>query len=250
MKGKTAIVTGGARGIGLGIAERLVRDGATVYIADIDEAAARASADALSRCGPGRAFAIGCDVSRRASVDQAVQQVLDEQEHLDVMISNAGVCPFVEFLELDNATWQKTIDVILTGSFNAGQAAARAMIQGGRGGRIVFVTSLATIKAGGDQADYAAAKSGERGLMAAMASALGLFAITVNAVAPGVIYTDMTRSRLDTPGARERFAAANPIPRFGEPADVAAAVAFLVSDDAGYITGSTIRVDGGMMNIG
>jgi NAD(P)-dependent dehydrogenase (short-subunit alcohol dehydrogenase family) len=166
------------------------------------------------------------------------------------MVANAGICPFVEFLDLDNATWQRTVDVILTGSFNCGQAAARAMIERGRGGRIIFTTSLATISAGSSQADYAAAKSGVRMLMATMAPALGKHNITVNAIAPGVVYTEMGAFHWDVPEHREEFARTNPIGRLGEPADVAAAAVFLASAEANYITGSTIRVDGGRMAIG
>ena len=140
-----------------------------------------------------------CDVTDRASVDEAVARTEWERGGLDILVSNAGICPFVEFLDLDNAIWQKTIDVILTGSFNAGQAAA---------------------------------KSGERMLMATMSVALGKHGITVNAVAPGVIYTEMGKTHWDVP------------------ADIANAALFLALDESEYVTGSTIRVDGGEMAIG
>ena len=250
LDGKVALVTGGARGIGYGIATRLAEEGASVVIADIDRDrgpnAQRCIEDETGR--PARWVA--CDVANRAEVDAAVAQTVTTYGRLDIAVSNAGICPFVDFLDLDNATWQRTIDVILTGSFNIGQAAAKAMIAGGHGGQIVFVTSLATISAGIDQVDYAAAKSGERMLMASMAKGLGSHGIRVNAVAPGIIHTDLTASRLDKPGSRESFAATNPIGRFGEPADIAGAVAFLVSNDASYVTGTTIRVDGGYLAIG
>lgn len=124
------------------------------------------------------------------------------------------------------------------------------MIAGGRGGCILFTTSLATIKAGGGQVDYAAAKSGVKMLMASMAAGLGRHGIRVNAIAPGVIYTEMGAHHWDIPENREAFGRANPLGRLGEPADLAGAAVFLASDDAAYITGATIRVDGGELAIG
>lgn len=247
---KTAIITGGARGIGYGIASRFAREGANVVLADINEPLARESAQRIEQEIGRRALALWCDVADRPAVDKVVARTREEFGSLDIMVSNAGICPFVEFLELDNATWQRTIDVILTGSFNAGQAAAFAMIEQGKGGRIIFITSLATISAGSNQVDYAAAKSGERMLMATMATALGKHNITVNAIAPGVIYTEMGAFHWDVPEHREEFARTNPIGRLGEPADIAAAAVFLASDEAIYVTGSTIRVDGGRLPVG
>ncbi len=250
LREKVAIVTGAARGIGYGIAHRFAVEGAEVVIADINaelgtEAAARI-ADETGR----KTLAIRCDVANRASVDGMIAQTMEQLGRLDIMMANAGICPFVEFLELDVATWQKTIDVILTGSFNCGQAAARVMIEQGCGGRIIFTTSLATLSAGSSQVDYAAAKSGVKMLMATMAGALGKHDITVNAVAPGIIYTQMGAFHWDVSEHREAFAQTNPIGRLGEPSDIAAAATFLASQEADYITAATIRVDGGRMALG
>ena len=250
LEGKVALVTGGARGIGYGIASRFAQEGASVVLADVNEVGALEAAQKITQETGRTALAVRCDVTDRASVDEAVGRTERELGGLDILVSNAGICPFVEFLDLDNATWQRTIDVILTGSFNAGQAAARAMIAGGRPGRILFVTSLSTISAGSAQADYAAAKSGERMLMATMAVALGKHGITVNAVAPGVIYTEMGKAHWDVPEHREAFNRANPRGRLGEPADIANAAVFLALDESEYVTGTTIRVDGGEMAIG
>ena len=250
LEGKVALVTGGARGIGYGIAYRFAEEGASVVLADVNEAGALESARRITRETGRTALGVRCDVTDRASVDGVVGRTVRELGSLDILVSNAGICPFVEFLDLDNATWQRTIDVILTGSFNAGQAAARAMIAGGRPGRIVFITSLSTISAASNQADYAAAKSGERMLMATMAVALGKHGITVNAVAPGVIYTEMGKAHWDVPEHRTAFDRANPRGRLGEPSDIANAAVFLALDESEYVTGTTIRVDGGEKAIG
>jgi NAD(P)-dependent dehydrogenase (short-subunit alcohol dehydrogenase family) len=250
LAGRVAIVTGGARGIGYGIAHRFAEEGADIAIADINAELAETSAATIRAETGRRALAIACDVTDRASVDATVQRTCAELGGLDIMMANAGICPFVDFLDLDVATWQRTIDVILTGSFHCAQAAARTMIAQGRGGRIIFTTSLATIAASSGQADYAAAKGGVKMLMASVATGLGKHRITVNAVAPGVIYTEMGAFHWDIPENREAFAKTNPIGRLGTPADIAAAAVFLASDDAVYITGSTIRVDGGNLCIG
>ena len=250
LQGKVALITGAARGIGYGIAHQFACEGADVALADINGPLAEESARRIAKETGRKAQAVRCDVTDRAAVDATLDQTVREFGRLDILVSNAGICPFVEFLDLDNATWQKTIDVILTGSFNTGQAAARQMVAQGGGGRIIFVTSLATLSAASNQADYAAAKSGERMLMAAMAVGLGKYGITVNAVAPGVIYTEMGKAHWDVPEHREAFARDNPVGRLGMPSDIAHAAAFLARDESEYITGSTIRVDGGRMAIG
>ncbi len=250
LAGRVAMVTGAARGIGYGIAHRFAVEGAEVVLADVNGALVEESAARVAAETGRRAVAAVCDVTDRAAVEAVIQRAVEELGGLDIMMANAGICPFVDFLDLDTATWQRTIDVILTGSFHCGQAAAKAMIAAGRGGCILFTTSLATIQAGAAQVDYAAAKSGVKMLMATMAVALGKHGIRVNAIAPGVIYTEMGAFHWDVPEHRAEFARSNPIGRLGEPADIAAAAVFLASDDAAYLTGSTIRVDGGRLAIG
>ncbi len=260
LKNKVALISGAARGIGYGIARRFAEEGATIVIADINQPLAEESAARITVETGRTARALHCDVTDRENVDVVIAQTIAEFDGLDIVVSNAGICPFVEFLELDNKTWQRTIDVILTGGFNLGQAAARAMIarnarnvaagEGLRGGRIIYITSLSTIQAASNQVDYAAAKSGERMLMATMAGALGRHDITVNAIAPGVIYTEMGAFHWDVPEHREEFGKKNPRGRLGQPKDIANAAVFLALDESEYITGSTIRVDGGHLAIG
>jgi NAD(P)-dependent dehydrogenase (short-subunit alcohol dehydrogenase family) len=247
---KVAIITGGARGIGYGIALRFAQEGASVVLADVKQSLAEDSAARITAQTGQHAVALSCDVTDRAQVDAVVAQTVTDLGALDIMVCNAGICPFVEFLDLDNATWQRTIDIILTGGFNAGQAAARAMIGLQRGGRIIFITSLSTIRGGTNQADYASAKSGERMLMATMALALGRHNITVNAIAPGVIDTEMGANHWGIPENRAAFGRQNPRGRLGQPSDIANAAVFLALDESEYITGSSIRVDGGEMAVG
>jgi L-rhamnose 1-dehydrogenase len=247
---KVAIVTGAARGIGYAIAERYSVEGAKVVVSDINEELALKSAAFITEKTGIPAIAVNCDVTDRTSVDAMIERTVAEFGGLDIMVANAGICPFIEFIDMENATWQKTIDVILTGSFNSAQAAARVMLKQGRGGRLIFTTSLSTLSAESRQADYAAAKSGVKMLMASIATSLGKQAITCNAIAPGVIYTEMGAFWWDDPEHQAEFAASNPIPRLGQPEDIAGAAVFLASDDAEYITGSTIRVDGGRLAIG
>ena len=170
LDGKTAIVTGAARGIGYGIARRYAEEGASVVVADIKVELAQEAATQIERETGRRALAIYCDVTDYGSVDQLVKQTVTEFGRLDIMVANAGICPFVEFLDMSPETWRKTIDVILTGSFNSAQVAAKQMIAQQASGRIIFTTSLATIRASSAQADYAAAKSGVKMLMATIAA--------------------------------------------------------------------------------
>ena len=250
LAGKVAVVTGGARGIGYGIAHRFAVEGASIVLADVLEPLAQESAKRIADETGQRTLAVKCDVSDRSDVDALIAKTVSEFGAIDIMVANAGVCPFVEFMDMDNETWQKTIDITLTGSFNSAQAAARQMVELGNGGRIIFITSLATLRAGTNQVDYAAAKSGVKMMMATMSQALGKHNITANAIAPGVIYTEMGALHWDVPAHRDEFARTNPIGRLGTPADIAAAAVFLASDDAAYITGSTIRVDGGREPLG
>jgi NAD(P)-dependent dehydrogenase (short-subunit alcohol dehydrogenase family) len=252
LDGKVAFITGAGRGIGYGVARRFSREGALVVLTDINEPLVTESAAKLS-AETGRAtLALVCDVTDRASVDAAVAAAAARFGGVDILVSNAGICPFIEFIDLDNATWQKTIDVILTGSFNVAQSCARQMVAQGteRGGRMIFITSGSTVQANSNQADYAAAKSGERMFMAAIAPWLGKRGITCNALEPGVIYTEMGAFHWDVPEHRAQYAEINPCGRIGTPDDIAAGALFLAGPDGGYVTGTTLRVDGGRLCIG
>ncbi|MDR3707862.1 MAG: SDR family NAD(P)-dependent oxidoreductase [Capsulimonadaceae bacterium] len=248
---KTAFITGAARGIGYAIAHRFAEEGANVVLTDVNDELNEQSAERINKEFGQRALALHCDVANRSSVDAAIARTIDEFGGLNIVVCNAGICPFVNFLELDNTTWQRTIDVILTGSFNVSQAGARAMIaKGVTQGRIIFITSGSTIQASGTQVDYAAAKSGVRMMMASMSTMLPKLGITANAISPGVVHTEMGAFHWDVPEHRAEFARTNPVPRLASPADIANAAVFLASDASEYINGASIRVDGGLMPIG
>ncbi|HEY3332812.1 MAG TPA: SDR family NAD(P)-dependent oxidoreductase [Capsulimonadaceae bacterium] len=252
LDGKVAFITGAARGIGFGIAKRFAAEGATIVITDVNIELAEKSAQRIADESGRPAMAVFCDVTDRASVDGAVAATVAKYGGVDILVSNAGICPFIEFIGMDNATWQKTIDVILTGSFNVAQACAKVMIAQGkeRGGRMIFITSGSTVQANSNQADYAAAKSGERMFMAAIAPAMGRHGITCNALEPGVIYTEMGAFHWDVPEHREEYAKQNPCGRIGMPEDIACGAVFLAGPDGSYVTGTTLRVDGGRLCIG
>ncbi|NQT91349.1 MAG: glucose 1-dehydrogenase [Lentisphaerae bacterium] len=239
------IVTGGARGIGYGIGECFAAKGAAIVVADIKVKASRAAAKQLAEAGASDALGVKCDVADRSSVRDMVKQVLDRFGRIDVLVNNAGICPFIDVMDLTPGTWQKVLDVNLTGAFHCTQLVAKEMIKRKQKGRIVFITSLAENVAGPAQVDYAASKAGLRMTMRGFATALGPHGITCNAVAPGMILTDMTRHHWEQPGPAEFIKTRVPVGRIGTATDIGHAVVFLASPEADYISGVTLTVDGG-----
>ncbi len=239
MSNKVAIITGGARGIGLGIAVCLARKDMRIVIADRDGAAARTAAERFGGLG------VACDVTDRAQITDLVQQTITRFGRIDVLVNNAGICPFVDVMEMDPATFKKTLDVNLTGAFHCTQLVAREMLARSTQGRIVFITSLAVNVTSAKQGDYAASKAGLHLLMKSFAIALGPHGITCNAVAPGMILTDLTRFHWEKPENAAFIKQRVPAGRIGTPEDIGQAVALLVSDEAGYINGVGLIVDGG-----
>lgn len=241
---RVALVTGGAGGIGFATAERLAAQGVTVAIADLREDAAVTAAERLPD-----AFGIGVDVADEASAERAVDAVVARTGRLDVLVNNAGVLRDNLVHRMSLGDWEIVLAVHLRGAFLMSRAAQRVMVAAGYG-RIVSLSSIAATGNRG-QANYSAAKAGIVGLSKTLALELGRFGITVNAVAPGFIATDMTDATADrlqlTPEEfRERTAELTPVRRVGTPADVAAAIAFLAGEDAGFITGQVLTVDGGL----
>ncbi|HET9084623.1 MAG TPA: SDR family NAD(P)-dependent oxidoreductase [Candidatus Limnocylindrales bacterium] len=247
LAGDVAIVTGGARGIGRGIAARFVRDGAIVYIADRDIDTARRTAGELiaSATSGGRAEALEVDASDRPAIERAVDHVVSEAGRLDIFVANAGVGGPTPFLDTTDATWDRVMAINLRGAFIGVQAAARAMQAAGRGGRIVVTSSTNAFWMETGLAAYNASKAGVLAMARTAAMEFAPHGITVNAVGPGLIATDLTRGVTDDPANAAQYLRQIPIGRFGTPADVAAAVAFLVSKDASWITGHLLVVDGG-----
>ncbi len=242
---QVVIVTGGSRGIGFGIAKCFAAKGASLIIADVNEPSAQKVATELQTFGAGKSLGLACDITNRSDVEKLMDKVVGEFGRIDVLVNNAGICPFIDIMEMRPETWDKTIDVNLTGAFHCTQLAARHMIHRGKGGRVIFITSLSEHVTGPSQVDYAASKSGLRMTMAGFATALGKYGITSNAVAPGMILTDMTAHHWNQPGPAAEIKVRVPVGRIGTPEDIGHAVVFLASPEAAYISGITIRVDGG-----
>ncbi|HSE64145.1 MAG TPA: 3-oxoacyl-[acyl-carrier-protein] reductase [Thermoanaerobaculia bacterium] len=241
-EGRIALVTGASRGIGAAIARRLGAEGATVL------AAAR-SAEGLERvvseivAGAGRAEAVTIDISDPASIESAVKESLASHGQIDVLVNNAGITEDNLVLRMSRESWDRVLTTNLTGAFLLTQAVVKSMVRR-RYGRIVNVTSIVGLMGNAGQANYAAAKAGLVGLTKSVARELGSRNVTCNAVAPGFIETAMT-DRM-TEEARAALTGQIPLQRLGRPEDVANAVAYLASEEAGYVTGTVLNVSGGL----
>jgi NAD(P)-dependent dehydrogenase (short-subunit alcohol dehydrogenase family) len=244
LAGEVAIVTGGAGGIGGAVAMRLSREGAEVAILDVNEAGAHATAAALIAKGH-RAIALACNVTKRNEVYTAVEAVMAHFGRLTVLVNNAGIVRRAPFMELTDETWDDVLGVNLKGAFIVAQEAARAMAKH-RSGRIVNMASVAGEIAHSNQTAYSVSKAGVAAMTRTMAFELAPLGITVNAIAPGTIATSFAFGSLPESGRVSRLGRI-PLGRFGSTAEVAAAVAFLASSDAAYVTGAVLRIDGGLV---
>ncbi len=240
--GKVAIVTGAAQGIGKAIAARIARDSATVVLADINVEGARAAAESIG----GGAFALACDVSDEAAVRALHEDVETRAGGVDVLVNNAAIVPFIAWDDVDLAHWRRIIDVNLTSVFLMSRASSDVMRRLGRKGRIVNICSNVIFAGTPNMAAYVAAKGGVFAFTRALATELGKYGINVNAVTPGLTESDGVKAspHNNSFGFVEMLQA---IPGRGQPQDIADAVAFLASDEARFITGQTLNVDGGMV---
>jgi 3-oxoacyl-[acyl-carrier protein] reductase len=244
LEGKVALVTGSARGIGRAIAEVLAQRGSNVAITDRNAEMASATAQEMTVKYGRKIPAFPVDVSDSASVKTMIDQVLAEFGHIDILVNNAGTTRDNLIMRMEEADWDLVLNINLKGVFNCSKAVVRPMMKQ-RYGRIINISSVSGLAGQAGQANYSSSKAGVIGLTKALARELGSRQITVNAVAPGFIPTDLTK---DLP-VELKEASLNGIPlgRWGKPEEIAYAVAFLASDEAAYITGHVLSVDGGMV---
>ena len=241
LSGKVAFVTGASRGIGRAIATTLAARGAHVVAAARDSNAA-ATVEAIGAAG-GLADAVSIDVTDAASVERAVRATLETRGRIDILVNNAGIARDQLLLRMKRDDWDQVIATNLTAAFTCSQAVIKPMIRQ-RSGRIISVTSVVGQMGNAGQANSAASKAGLIGLTKSLARELASRQITVNAVAPGFVETDMTKAVADR--AQDDWMTHIPLGRIGTPGDIAAAVCFLASDEASYITGQVLAVNGGM----
>jgi NAD(P)-dependent dehydrogenase (short-subunit alcohol dehydrogenase family) len=247
LRDKVALVTGAGRGNGRAIALGLSREGARLVIADISLDNAERTAGEVRAAG-GEAAAVQVDVTRRAEVEAMVEAAYREFGRLDILVNNAGVLTRRPFLELPEEEWDQVMDVNLKGVFLCSQATARRMAESGSG-CIINISSVNAVSTTPFTVHYCASKAGVSNLTKGMALALASMNIRVNAVAPSAILTDMSKGRLDTPEGQAAVLARTPLGRIATSEDLVGPVVFLASQDADFVTGTTLVVDGGWLTV-
>jgi 3-oxoacyl-[acyl-carrier protein] reductase len=247
LDGRIAVVTGAGRGIGAAEAIKMAQEGARIAVLDLSAEAGQDTVHAVNDVGS-KAIAVACDVSSSKQVGAAFEEVANHFGRIDILVNNAGLLRDNLLFKMSEDDWDKVLDVHLKGSFLCTQAAQKYMIEQ-EYGKIIMTSSIVALGNKG-QVNYSAAKAGLQAMARTLSLELGRFNITVNAIAPGWIETEMTKEAAERVGMsmedmKERFAKNIPLKRFGRPEDIANVVAFLVSDEASYISGETIYVAGG-----
>jgi 3-oxoacyl-[acyl-carrier protein] reductase len=243
LKNKVAVITGAAQGIGRAIATTLAQQGANVVVSDIQLEKAETTAKEIMAETGQKVIAVHADVVDSASVKAMIDRTIDEFERIDILVNNAGTTRDGLIMRMKEVDWDLVLNINLKGTFNCSKAVVRPMMKQ-HYGRIVNITSVSGLIGQVGQTNYSASKAGIIGFTKALAREVGSRKITVNAVAPGLVKTALT---IDLPQElKDMFIEMTPLGRYGEPRDIANAVAFLVSDEASYITGHVLSVDGGM----
>jgi NAD(P)-dependent dehydrogenase (short-subunit alcohol dehydrogenase family) len=243
LAGKIAVVTGAARGIGRATAERLLAEGAQVVLSDIDLDRLHQT---VAEIGAGdRVLALHADVASQRDVVQLIEGAVRHFGAIDIMVNNAGIAPVVEFLDVTEELLDRVLNVNLKGAFYGTQAAGRQMIGQGRGGVIINMSSINSGLANPSVAPYAISKGGMNQVTSTAAVAFASHGIRVVGVGPGTIMTDMVAGSFVQSAGHRAILSRTPLGRYGQPSEIAAVVAFLASDDASYLTGETVYVDGG-----
>lgn len=251
LTGKVAFITGGGSGIGRGMAERLAKDGADIFIADIDTQGAELTANLVTQLGR-KAVVIKANTASLTQMAAAAKACVDEFGRLDIAIANAGIARGGSVLELPLKEWQDQIDVNLTGVFLTVQVTAQQMVKLGNGGRVICLSSLAAERTGAGVWAYSATKAAVRMMVRGWAQELGSFGITVNAIGPGVIETPLAQTLAGEEGGGIRKSLENrtPVGRVGRVEDIAGLTSFLCSRDGEFMTGSYLLMDGGLSDAG
>lgn len=242
LKDKVAVITGSAQGIGLAAAELFVAEGARVAVVDVDAAKAEAAARGLD-AGRGVCFGLACDVTKSADCEAVVKTVIEKWGRIDVLVNNAGVTKDNLVMRISEADWDFVLDVNLKGTFNFTKAAIRPMMKA-RYGKIVNLSSVVGLEGAAGQANYAASKGGVIAMTKSIAREFASRGINANAVAPGFIRTRLTDAIPEE--AKKKLLERILLGRVGEPVDIARAILFLSSDEASYITGHVLSVNGGV----
>jgi NAD(P)-dependent dehydrogenase (short-subunit alcohol dehydrogenase family) len=244
--GRVAVITGGAQGLGLTMAEALSSVGADIVIADIQDVKAKEAAHAVAKHYGNTTFSLHLDVSDKLSIHSAAEEIIAKSGNIDILINNAGIAQRKKIVDMEEQDWDRVMDTNLKGVFLCSQIFGKFMIQQKKG-KIINISSVTGFLGAEERISYGVSKSGVAHMTRIFASEWAKYNITVNAIAPGYLLTEMTESYFRQPDVEKKFLATVPLGYFGKPSDLSGLVVFLASETSNYITGQTFFVDGGRM---